>query len=258
MIRVRSVLFVLAVSALAAPAQESNAALSNPYSSDADIAAGEKMFTAQCASCHGRDGRGGAGGPDLSTGRFKRASSDEGLFQIVNRGIPGTTMPGSSFNAGQVWRLVAFVRSLSGARRLAVTGADPARGGTLYAKHNCGGCHQGGAGAAPDLMLIAPNRSLNELKQSILEPSADVHSAFWRVTVTPKAGGAAVTGARLNEDTFTVQLRERGGRLRSFAKEDLANMAVDRSSPMPSFQGKLSDAEITDLVAYLISRGGAR
>lgn len=239
------------------PAQESNASLSNPYTSDVDIAAGEKMFVAQCASCHGRDGRGGASGPDLSTGRFKRASSDEGLFQIVNRGIPGTTMPGSSFNAGQVWRLVAYVRSLSGARRLAISGADPARGAAVYARLQCGACHTAGS-AAPDLAGIAPNRSLSELRQALFEPSAEVHSAFWRVAVTPKAGGPPVTGTRLNEDTFTVQLRERGGRLRSFSKSDIASMAIDRQSPMPSFQGKLSESEFTDLVAHLISAGGAR
>lgn len=246
-----------AASAGRALAQESNAALSNPYTSDVDIAAGEKLFVAQCASCHGRDGRGGASGPDLSTGRFKRASSDESLFQIINRGIPGTTMPGSPFNAGQIWRLVAYVRSLSGARRLAVTGADPARGAAVFAKLKCGGCHTAGS-TAPDLAIVSPNRSLNELKQSLFEPSAEVNSAFWRVTVTPKAGGAAVTGTRLNEDTFTVQLRERGGRLRSFAKEDIAGLEIDRRSPMPSFQGKLTDAEFADLVAHLISSGGAR
>ena len=80
----------LVISTVGALAQESDAALANPFTSDADVAAGEKTFLSQCASCHGRDGRGGAGGPDLSTGRFKRASSDEAIFQIVNRGIPGT------------------------------------------------------------------------------------------------------------------------------------------------------------------------
>src|SRR5262245_31673309 len=90
----------LAVFVLRVAAQESESALSNPFTSDADVAAGEKIFVSQCASCHGRDGRGGGGGPDLTTGRFKRASSDEGIFQIINKGIPGTTMPGFLLNAG--------------------------------------------------------------------------------------------------------------------------------------------------------------
>ncbi|MBM3794799.1 MAG: c-type cytochrome [Acidobacteria bacterium] len=51
--------------------------LENPYTSDADVAAGEKTFVSQCASCHGLGAKGGAGGPDLTTVRFPRASSDE-------------------------------------------------------------------------------------------------------------------------------------------------------------------------------------
>jgi mono/diheme cytochrome c family protein len=100
--------WMAALLAIPLAAQESEAALTNPFTSDADVAGGEKIFVSQCASCHGRDGRGGGGGPDLTTGRFKRASSDEGIFQIINKGIPGTTMPGFQLNAGPVWRVVAY------------------------------------------------------------------------------------------------------------------------------------------------------
>lgn len=238
-----------AVFAVSAGAQESEAALTNPFTSDADVAGGEKIFVSQCASCHGRDGRGGGGGPDLTTGRFKRASSDEGLFQIINKGVPGTTMPGFMLNAGPVWRVVAYIRSLNLSRRNEGVPGDAVRGRELYGKFGCAGCHDT---SAPDLRLVAMNRTVTELRQSVLEPSADVPSAFWRAKVTLKSG-QALSGARLNEDTFTIQLRTREG-LKSVVKSDVARIEIDRASPMPSFQGKLSDAELNDLLAY-VSRG---
>lgn len=244
--------FVLLLVALpvSLAAQESDAALTNPFNSDADVAGGEKIFVSQCASCHGRDGRGGGGEPDLTTGRFKRASSDEGIFQIINKGVPGTTMPGFMLNAGPVWRLVAYIRSLNLSRRNQAVTGDAVRGQALFAKHGCAGCHDA---TAPDLKVVAVNRSADELKVSILDPSAEVPSAYWRVKATLRSTGQTVGGARLNEDTFTMQLRTREG-LRSFAKSDLTHVELDRSSPMPSFKAKLSDAELGDLLAY-VSRG---
>jgi len=237
---------LLAASAFSAPAQESEAALTNPFTSDADVAGGEKIFLSQCASCHGRDGRGGGGGPDLTTGRFKHASTDEGIFQIINKGVPGTTMPGFLLNAGPVWRVVAYIRSLNLNRRNQGVAGDAARGQAVFAKYRCAGCHDS---TAPDLKLVAGNRSADELRLSILEPSVDVPSAYWRAKVGLKSG-QTVGGQRLNEDTFTIQLRTREG-LRSLFKSDVANVELDRSSPMPSFKGKLTDGELDDLLAFV-------
>ena len=58
----------------------------------------------------------------------------------------------------------------------------------------------------------------------------------------------------MNEDSFSIQVRDAGGRSYSFWKKDLAQIDRQRGkSPMPSYQGQLSDAELTDLVAYLAS-----
>jgi mono/diheme cytochrome c family protein len=62
---------------------------------------------------------------------------------------------------------------------------------------------------------------------------------------------------RLHEDTFTIQLRDLAGRTYSFLKEDLRELHKDfGKSPMPSFRGVLTAAEMDDLVAYLASLRG--
>jgi len=71
--------------------------------------------------------------------------------------------------------------------------------------------------------------------------------------VVPNSG-QPVTGVRVNEDSFSIQIRDSAGRSYSFWKKDLAR--VDKQpgkSPMPSYRGQLQDAELTDLVAYLAS-----
>ena len=64
----------------------------------ADIAAGSKIYQANCAQCHGATGI-GVGGIDLRRGRLPRASTDDALAALVSSGIPGTGMPQFRFNA---------------------------------------------------------------------------------------------------------------------------------------------------------------
>src|SRR5262249_28158717 len=88
-------------------------ARSNPFNSPADQAEGARLFRGQCAACHGPNGTGGASGPDLTVGAFRRGDSDEALFQIVAKGIAGTAMPAYGGTGREIWQIAAFVRSLS-------------------------------------------------------------------------------------------------------------------------------------------------
>jgi cytochrome c1 len=69
--------------------------------------------------------------------------------------------------------------------------------------------------------------------------------------------GSRITGVRLNEDTFTIQVLDLSGGLHSFFKADLKDLQRDTGkSPMPSFRETLSASEVDDLVAYLYSLRG--
>ena len=47
------------------------------------------------------------------------------------------------------------------------------------------------------------------------------------------AEGKVITGLRVNETNFSIQLREENGRFHSLLKSDLENMAVLKKSLMP-------------------------
>jgi putative heme-binding domain-containing protein len=107
----------------------------------------------------------------------------------------------------------------------------------------------------PDLSEIGRLRHSTEIEQSIVEPDAMIVPSNRFVRLVTR-DGATITGRLLNQDVFTVQLLDSKEQLRSLQRADLKEFAFVDKSPMPSFRGKLSPQEITDLVSYLVSLQG--
>ncbi len=86
------------------------------------VSAGAALFQANCAACHGADGRGG--GPDAGTTQVPPANlrsghldshSDGDVFYWITNGLPGG-MPawGTKLSTTDRWNLVNFLRSIDG------------------------------------------------------------------------------------------------------------------------------------------------
>lgn len=131
--------------------------------------------------------------------------------------------------------------------------AEATRGKAIYeGKGNCESCHRikgAGSPTGPDLSEVGA-RSAAQLTTKLTDPNAEINAANRPYRVVLK-NGTAVNGRLLNIDTFTVQMMDDKGNLRSFIKSDLKEYMFVEKSPMPSYQGKLSDQEISDVVAYL-------
>ena len=246
----RAIVFLLAAGA--AWGQHSSLKLSNPFQTPEDRAAGAIVFRGQCASCHGVDGKGGHGGPDLTRGPFKHAVSEEAMFRVISKGVPGTAMPGFKLDGARTWQVITYIASL-GAGAAAGRG-DAERGAKLTAGLRCAGCHDG---AAPDLARTAERLSRSELRLALMDPGAEVAPEYW-LWRGKLHDASLVEGRRLNEDTFSVQVAERSGRLRTIDKRDLAEASIEPRSSMPSFAGKLSARDLDDVLAYLESLRGGR
>jgi len=224
-----------------------------------EVARGKTLFEAQCAYCHGADGDGGRGA-NLARPVLRRAPTDEALFRIVNRGIPATGMPGNAMSARETWQVVAFVRSLGRVKREPLRG-DAGRGAQVYESAGCAACHTihgRGGPTGPDLTDVGARSSPAFLRRSVVEPQADVPSGFRQVRAVTREGRRLV-GVRVNEDPFSIQLRDAGGTLYSFFKEELAELATDDGrNAMPSYGERLQPAALDDLVAYLVSLEDSR
>jgi cytochrome c oxidase cbb3-type subunit 3 len=223
----------------------------------ADLALGEKLFRNQCGLCHGPKGE-GSRGPMLTRAKLRRAPDDVTLVKILDEGIRGTEMPGSKnvMSELEVRQTAAYVRSLGKIEMEPVPG-DPARGAELYkVKGSCTGCHslhgEGGV-AGPDLTDIGDRRSARYLRESLVNPETDLPDGYLLVTLTAK-DGRTLTGVRVNEDSFSIQVRDDAGNSHSFWKTELAGIEKHRGkSAMPSFKTRFTDGELIDLVAYLAS-----
>jgi putative heme-binding domain-containing protein len=237
--------------------------------SAADIQAGKKIFGDLCVTCHGFDGAGGAG-PPLNRPKLLNAPDDATLRTVIADGIPNKGMPRvRRMLDSELRQIVAYVRSLGRTARPAIKG-NAQKGSEVYASMKCASCHivkgQGGS-LGPVLTDIGWMRGPDYLRQAIVEPAAALpngtlpvpsrgYSEYLPVRVVMK-DGREVRGIRLNEDLFTIQLRDLGGAFHSIRKTDAELVRKEeKTSVMPSFASRMSAQELDDLVAYLSSLGG--
>jgi cytochrome c oxidase cbb3-type subunit 3 len=233
----------------------------------ADLEGGAKAYTMYCSRCHGLDGTGGMG-PPLARPRLRRAADEAAIIGILVDGIPGTAMMAAwSLSEREIAQLASYVRSL-GRRPAEALPGDPARGQTLYARLACATCHivdGQGAGFGPDLTDVGARRGSAFLRESLVDPGAArperavpyepyYYPAYVIVHAQPREG-PELSGVRVNEDAFTIQLRDQQGRVHSFRKADLQRLLAEpATSLMPSYRDLLTGRELNDVVAYLMTR----
>lgn len=97
-----------------------------PAAVPADLAltqAGETLYVAHCASCHGAQGRGdgpAAAGLQPPPADFRQhlqpgVHSDQQIFRWIQGGVAGTAMPawGNQLSEAEIWQLVGYLRGFA-------------------------------------------------------------------------------------------------------------------------------------------------
>ena len=168
-------------------------------------------------------------------------------------------MPPFKLQPSELTGIVAFIRASFDTTASVRVGGDASRGRAVFeGKGTCGACHRvngRGPRVAPDLSDIGIARTPAALERSLRDPSSAMLPINRPVRIVTK-DGKTITGRRLNEDTFTVQLIDDQERLLSLSKSDLREYTILKTSTMPSYKDKLSAQEMSDLLAYLVSLKG--
>ena len=259
--RTRSLVSILPLLALivilVAPSRGAAQDLADHQYSTAAIEAGARVYVADCALCHGANGD-GVDGVNLRTGRFRTARSDDDLRRIVTTGVAGSRMPSFALGAAELDGIVAYIRAGFDPSGVAVKVGDPARGQAIFeGEGRCVGCHRvngvGGRRLAPDLGEIGVTRTAAALQRTLLDPSAALLPINRPIRAVTR-DGTAIRGRRLNEDTYTVQLIDSDGRLRSLVKADLTEYEVSLTPTMRPTT--LSAEQVADVIGYLLSLRG--
>jgi len=224
----------------------------------ADIAYGARLYDAQCTTCHGPNGD-GVGGVDLRSGKFRNAVTDQDLTRVITTGIQGTGMLAFKLDASEIAGIIAYLRNMTSFDRGSVKPGDEGRGLMAFeGKGGCARCHRVGAQGsrvAPNLSDIGATRSAGSLLRSLTDPTSQMMPINRPVRAVTR-DGKVINGRRLNEDTYTVQLLDDQEKLVSLAKADLREYTILTASPMPSFKDRLTQDELADVVAYLLSLKG--
>ena len=229
-----------------------------PVVPPADVEDGQRLYLGACTNCHGPDGN-AVPGVDLGHGKFRRASSDAELADIIRRGIPGTAMPPGNYSGRQASLIVAYLRSMATTGSKVTATGDPTRGKALFeGRGQCLACHQvqeNGSRLGPDLTEIGRLRRVSELEQALVDPPPEVRPQNRTARVVTR-DGATITGRLLHHDTFTLLILDSQEQLRAFNKTDVREMTIITSNPKTSYRGRLTAQELADLVGYLVTLKG--
>ena len=268
---------VIALVALIACASALGTDDRNPYAGDPKAAkAGEYEFRINCALCHGLGAHGGGRGPDLTRAQKKHTHNDAEMFQVISNGIPGTVMPANGTNGQgvgmtdeEIWQIITYIRSVE-MKAPAKPAGNAEHGKQLfYGDANCSLCHTvagKGGRVGPELTAVGGSRTREAIIDSVRNPSRRL---AWGLTEATKefpqeyetvtvvtADGTEIKGVALNEDNFTVQMMDSSEQIFLLEKDKLRSFKKSRESMMPVYSPNLlSDKDLEDIVAYLISVG---
>ena len=231
---------------------------------------GKLLFAQNCSACHGADA-GGGDGPNLHG--VAAVLGVPAVQGIIRRGIEGTAMPGSTtLSEKETANIAAYIGKLDSATNAGQATGDPHKGEALYNSSGCSACHmiagQGGS-IGPDLSRIGAARGPTNLKARLQDPGANLpqvgdgpFGSRWTQYLMYRAvekDGRVVEGVRVGEDSFTIVLKDAGGKLHGFRKPDLRSLEKEPGkSFMPSFKDTLSATQLDDLVAYLMTLKSAQ
>jgi PQQ-dependent dehydrogenase (methanol/ethanol family) len=218
-----------------------------------------KIFAAQCAGCHGSDAHGTDQGPALAGDAALRGRSVASLRNLIRNGIPAAGMPAFNLPEDELEELAALVHSLnSPAAEHPVPGDREAGERFFFGSGQCSSCHMvSGRGKAvgPDLSNVAHELTLDELRQALVDPSAQIAPGYESVTVETR-DGRTVHGFARSRSNFEVVVQDLGGEFHPIEQREISSLREEKESAMPPVG--TSPGELQDLIAYLAGLTGVK
>jgi cytochrome c oxidase cbb3-type subunit 3 len=216
---------------------------------------GEDQFIQSCGFCHGRNGTGGSGGPNLTRSAIMRHDIDgEEIGKVIRLGRPDKGMPPIPLNDGQISDVAGYLHGRLAeadkisARRpganfeLLLTG-DAEKGRAYFnGPGECASCHS----PSGDLKGIAGKYSATALEARFLYPSGKKSTA----TVTD-ASGKRFTGEVIEANDFDIAIRTAEGWYRSWPASSVTVEVRDPLARHVELLQKFSTHTMRDVLAYL-------
>jgi len=209
-----------------------------------DAAAGERLFAASCASCHGPRGMGDGPAaanispkpPAIGNASAVADVTPAMMFRKISVGVTGTAMPSFSpqLTAEQRWNIVAYISSLHASPQ------QVAEGEGLYAQ-GCVECH-GSAGLGDGAMARTLSKAPSELgsfawqvEHSDAQMAAAVRAGVPGAPMPPASG---LTDRQVQ--SVVAYLRSLPSRQRTIAAAAQADTGPGASGSRPAAASKVA------------------
>jgi cytochrome c oxidase cbb3-type subunit III len=230
---------------------------------------GKKIYTANCAFCHGGSAKGGETGPDLLRSVVVLHDEEgEGLSAFIHVGRPEKGMPAFKLPDDQVKDIAAFLhdRVRAAAERggyqiLNIVVGD-AKAGEAYfnGAGNCATCHS----VTKDLAHVGTKFDPVALQQKIVMPrefsygprAAAVAAGTAVMVNVTQPDGQVAEGVLQHLDDFSVTLTDKAGNRNKFPRESVDVPKIELHDPLKAHTELLSrytDSDIHNLTAYLVT-----
>ncbi|MBS1825302.1 MAG: c-type cytochrome [Acidobacteria bacterium] len=220
-------------------------------SDPAAIAKGEVLYRNTCAGCHGPNLRGGEG-PNLFHSRMVVGGPPRNFFSLLSKGRPNTEMIPFRLPEEQLWQIVAYVYSHTRPGLGPPVPGDVAAGEHVFEQAGCRGCHMvSGKGGVlgPDLSSLGLRMPAEKIRESIVNPSAEIAEGYSAVRITLRTG-QSMGGTLRNHDNFSYQVLRQDGEYALIDHAEASKIERLSHSLMPATTG-LSPEQLQNLVAFL-------
>lgn len=216
---------------------------------------GEKLYTPNCAFCHGAKAN-GAEGPDLVRSPLVLHDEKADLIgPLLLQGRADKGMPAfPAMTAAQVSDLAQFLHmrvelaANRGLYRVQNIVVGDAKAGEAYFNANCKSCH------ASDLAHIAAKFDPVDLQTAFLWPSAGRGRGARQTKVTVTlASGQRIAGILKRIDDFDVSLYDTDGEYHSWPRDRVKVEIPDPLAGHRELLAKYTDNDMHNLLAYLVT-----
>lgn len=233
-----------------------------PPDDPAAIARGKQVFSVNCAFCHGSDGRGGEGGPNLLRSPIVlNDKKGEIMAAVVLNGRVEKGMPKFNLPMNNIADIAAYIHSIKvGAAsnftpRMVLVGNAAAGKAYFNGKGGCTQCHS----VKKDLAGIG-SMDPKTLQDTIFTGGATGMLGIPSPTAPPRTvtvtypTGETVKGKLVSVDDFILVLTDAEGNRRSIRRESDNTPKVEIVNPLQAHLDRVRDWEDRDLrnvTAYL-------
>ena len=221
---------------------------------------GAKLFSSNCAFCHGAKAT-GAEGPDLvRSALVLHDEKGELIGQVVSKGRADRGMPAfASFTPEQIYDIAEFLhmRVYESANRglyktqNVVTGNAHAGESFFNGPGHCNTCHS----PTGDLAHVASKYQPADLQAAFLYPAAAERSDEAKLPViVTLPSGQSISGTLKRLDDFNVSMYDSTGQYHSWPRTE--GVKVEVKDPLQAHREMLAqytDADMHNVLAYLVT-----